>query len=82
MAIKVLYRGTKPSEVIMEGTCISCKTKIECLQGDLTQPRSNLPSESGPGYVVCPTCGSPIYPKQAYRDLTERDYCFEEGNRG
>lgn len=54
MAIKVVHRGTPPSEIVYSTTCIGCKSVLEFNESD-----APMKGEQRDGYahvLQCPVC--------------------------
>ena len=60
MAIKVIFQGQRPEDKPYEGTCYTCKTKIECLQADGTIKPAYDQRDRESLIVICPTCKGTI----------------------
>lgn len=56
--MKVISRGTPPSERIWSGTCRNCGSIIEALESELTNIEHDQREASSFSWEVCPVCNA------------------------
>lgn len=63
--MKVIKRGTPPSEKIWTGTCGNCKSEMEEVESDLRNRRTGNQFDGPMAHETCPVCEAKfwIYPK-------------------
>lgn len=65
MSVKIIRRGTPPSEFVYENTCVTCMTMIHYQTKDLSFIPGDRPGDKGAEYVPCPICNASIWHKKA-----------------
>lgn len=58
--MKIIKRGTPPSEDIFGGTCFRCKTVIECTRAEVPKVEYDQRDDDEYGNVKCPVCAGLI----------------------
>lgn len=59
--MRVIHRGTLPSDRLYEGTCTSCGTQVEYKKGEAQVSPDQR--DNGATYVHCPVCNGFIWGK-------------------
>ncbi len=62
--MKIIKRGTPPTEIIWRGTCLRCETVAECFETEV-KPEHDMRDGGRFAHVTCPVCNGDMlfYPK-------------------
>lgn len=59
--MKILKRGTAPSEIPYQATCHKCKTEIEFMEHEARETAGDRPWEPTCLIISCPVCNNGVF---------------------